>query len=538
MKKNYFSFIFAFIMLVPCMLLLTACGGKKVSSITIDNMFVGERQVEYQYGTSINDIISTNLTVTVNYDDNSKKVLEPNEYVVKYYKDSVEVDNFKAIPDVGNYSIEVIYDTSTEINTFTVVPSYKSPYEITLTKNTWAYCNELPEISLSNYVLKEGETVDWFYIEKNAFENLTEQQKTKVEEYASPWTNSSMYVYAGEYYVFGKINFIEQSNYTGVTKIDNNCLITVTKQTITLSQNLVNDYNFIAEYTFAEDTVNINLGDINVIGDVIYLEPIGDAPIQGTLQWLNPDQVITIDNNGQSFPVKFIPFSEEDNLNYNFEGNITLKINIKKDILNVSGDYQSVNPTEDGNLEPMPKYMEYLGKWMEVGMETTAPDYDAQIQIDYKDQNQTLKMTGNLNNNYTDVSTYNSFTTSTTLTDGKDNYVINGKVDTSGLNNKYTVTKNGEETNFVIDATLHSLIMTALRIDLANNSISVETLIYSVAQDSENLKIKIESNFEGGVIVVHFVFDVEGNFVGHKVSMTSVDGTMSYSIQMKLVKLN
>ena len=163
---------------------------------------------------------------------------------------------------------------------------------------------------------------------------------------------------------------------------------------------------------------------------------------------------------------------------------------------------------------------------------------NAQIQIDYKDQNQTLKMTGNLNNNYTDVSTYNSFTTNTTLTDGKDNYVINGKVDTSGLNNKYTVTKNGEETNFVIDATLHSLIMTALRIDLANNSISGETLIYSVAQDSENLKIKIESNFEGGVIVVHFVFDVEGNFVGHKVSMTSVDGTMSYSIQMKLVKLN
>ena len=236
------------------MLLLTACGGKKVSSITIDNMFVGERQVEYQYGTSINDIISTNLTVTVNYDDNSKKVLEPNEYVVKYYKDSVEVDNFKAIPDVGNYSIEVIYDTSTEINTFTVVPSYKSPYEITLTKNTWAYCNELPEISLSNYVLKEGETVDWFYIEKNAFENLTEEQKTKD---------------AGEYYVFGKINFIEQSNYTGVTKIDNNCLITVTKQTITLSQNLVNDYNFIAEYTFAEDTVNINLGDIDIIGDGI-----------------------------------------------------------------------------------------------------------------------------------------------------------------------------------------------------------------------------------------------------------------------------
>ena len=534
MKKNYFSFIFAFIMLVPCMLLLTACGGKKVSSITIDNMFVGERQVEYQYGTSINDIISTNLTVTVNYDDNSKKVLEPNEYVVKYYKDSVEVDNFKAIPDVGNYSIEVIYDTSTEINTFTVVPSYKSPYEITLTKNTWAYCNELPEISLSNYVLKEGETVDWFYIEKNAFENLTEEQKTKVEEYASRWINSSMYVYAGEYYVFGKINFIEQSNYTGVTKIDNNCLITVTKQTITLSQNLVNDYNFIAEYTFAEDTVNINLGDIDVIGDVIYLEPIGDAPIQGTLQWLNPDQVITIDNNGQSFPVKFIPVFEEDNLNYNFEGNLTLQVNIKRDILNVSGDYQSVNPTEDGNLEPMPKYMEYLGKWMEVGMETTAPDYDAQIQIDYKDQNQTLKMTGNLNNNYTDVSTYNSFTTNTTLTDGKDNYVISGKVDTSGLNKEYTVTKNGEATNFVINENLHSLIMTALRIDLVNNSISGEAPIYSVTQDSETLKIRVEDQHSEGFKTVYLVFDNQGDLIGYKVSFETTDKTACYSFQVKL----
>lgn len=104
----------------------------------------------------------------------------------------------------------------------------------------------------------------------------------------------------------------------------------MTKQTIILSQNLVNDYNFIAEYTFAEDTVNINLGDIDIIGEVIYLKPIGDGDIQGTLQWLDPDQVITIDNNGQSFPVKFIPFEEEDSLNYNFEGNLTLQVNIKK----------------------------------------------------------------------------------------------------------------------------------------------------------------------------------------------------------------
>lgn len=205
-------------------------------------------------------------------------------------------------------------------------------------------------------------------------------------------------------------------------------------------------------------------------------------------------------------------------------------------LLNVEGNYKPVNPGTDGNLVPQPSYMEYMERWMGTGMKTTAPDYNAQIQIDYKDQNQTLNITGNLNNKYNNVETYNDFTTDTTLTDGKDDYVINGKVDTSDLNNEYTVTKNGEPTNFVIDENLHSLIMTALRIDLANNSISGETPIYSVAQDSENLKIKIENSFEGGNVEVYFVFDAEGNFVGHKVSMTSMDGTMSYSIQMKLVK--
>ena len=540
MKKKYLSFIFAFVLLVPCILLLTACGGKKVSSITIDNMFVGERKVEYQYGTSINDIISTNLTVTVNYDDNSKKVLEPNEYQIKYYKDSVEVNNFKAVPDVGYYYIEVKYGDVSETNSFYIVPSH-TPYTISLPKNTWTYGDELPKISLKGYSLKDGETVNYYFIEKSVYDGLTVDQKLDVEEYASPWIGSSMYV--GEYYVFGKINFIEQSNYTGVTKIDDDCLITVTKQTINVTQNLVNDYNFSAEYTLAEDTVNINLGDIDIDGETIYL-PIGSRFIQGTLEWINPDQVITIDDNGKSFPVKFVPLFEDDSLNYNFEGNLTLQVNMN--ILNVLGDYQPVNPETDGTSNPQPVYMEYWGKWMEVGMENTAPDYDAQIQIDYKDQNQTLNITGNLNNKYndeatdepTDEPTYNDFITNTTLTHGKDNYVINGKVDTSGLNNQYTVTKNGEADadNFVIDENLHSLIMTALGIDLANNSIFGDAPIYSVAQDSETLKIKVENQHSEGFTTVYFVFDAEGNFVGHKVSVTSVDGTMSYSIQMKLVK--
>ena len=219
--------------------------------------------------------------------------------------------------------------------------------------------------------------------------------------------------------------------------------------------------------------------------------------------------------------------------NYRSQGSLQ---NLKREILNVLGDYEPVNPETDGALNPQPVYMEYWGKWMEEGMENTAPDYNAQIQIDYKDQNQTLNITGNLNNKYDDVVYYNDFITNTTLTHGKDSYVINGQVNTADLSKGYTVTKNGEADNFVINENLHGLIMTALRIDLANNSISGDAPIYSVAQDSETLKIKVENQHSEGFTTVYFVFDAEGNFVGHKVSVTSVDGTMSYSIQMKLAK--
>ena len=54
-------------------------------------------------------------------------------------------------------------------------------------------------------------------------------------------------------------------------------------------------------------------------------------------------------------------------LHYNFEGNLTLQVNIKRGILNVSGDYQPVDPETDGALNPQPAYVEHMGKWMEEG---------------------------------------------------------------------------------------------------------------------------------------------------------------------------
>ena len=663
MKKKILGLCFALVLLVPAVILLSACNEKKVQSITVDDLLVGSL-AEYEYGTSTDEIYSLeNMKVTAIYDDNSTKVLNSDEYNIEFSKNSSPIDEIKSIPDVGHYDIYVSYEGFRQGTSFVIIPSTTPYYTISLSHKAWTYGdNVIPEVGLKNYQSQEGDSVDYYYIEKSEYDDLIEQGIKDVNYYANDWTyiaDGTNTLDAGQYYVFAYINFANEPNYTGLTVIDDNTLITVNKKRIVVTPEdavgvSATTFYYGNSYNTSSDGKYI-IGDIALKNIGLYNNSKTISDIAGRFEWKNPDQTLNASNNGQSYPIVFIPnYSNNYEIVYS-EGELTLPVTIEKevvgnpeemkiyfentnekttipydgqehsvilnnhfdihnyggvlknivtftdkngedvvvryeeleggsdelyidglkeagkytfivsivdktnycwengttdpikfsvtiDLLNVEGNYQPVNPETDGNLDTQPSYMEYMGRWMEEGTETTARDYDAQIQIDYKDQNQTLNITGNLNNKYNDVATYNDFITDTTLTDGKDSYVINGKVDTSGLDNKYTVTKNGETTNCVINENLHDLIMEALRIDLANNSISSEEQIWSVAQDSENLKIKIESNFEDedgvivGVIVVHFVFDVEGNFVGHKVSVTREDGTMSYSIQMKLVK--
>ena len=660
MKKKILGLCFAFVLLVPCILLLTACGDKKVQSITVDDLFVGSL-TEYEYGTSTDEIYSLeNMKVTAIYDDNSTKVLNSDEYKIEFFKDSQKVEKIKDLPDVGSYSIRVSYDIAMQESFFSIIPSENPYYTVDISHKSWVYGEDnIPTVNLENYQLQEGDSVNYYYIEKSEFDSLDEQDKKYPSSYAYDWAyvaDGTNTLDAGQYYVFANIYFANPSNYTGLTVIDLNSLITVNQKTITVTPDDAAGVNAL-EFDYIQSGASTSAGDYH-IGDIT-LDDIGlvnygatISGVEGYFDWENPKETLNADDNGKPYQIVFIPYSKDNYKVLYPEGELTLTVSVKKgivgdsnemkiyfedsktdtitydgkehsvllndhfdihnyggelknivtfknqngedvavryeeleggldalyidglkeigtyqfivsivdttnycweggttdpikfsvkivgnsDLLDVLGDYKPVNPGTDGDSSPQPAYMEYMGRWMEGGMETTADNYNAQIQIDYKDQNQTLKITGNLTNTYTDVDTFNEFTTNTTLTDGKDNYAISGKVDTSGLNNQYTVTKNGEENPFVIDANLHSLIMTALRIDLANNFISDETAIYSVAQDSENLKIKVENNVAGDVVVVHFVFDAEGNFVGHKVSITSADGTMSYSIQMKLVK--
>lgn len=534
MKKKFLILTVAASLIMPSMFMLTACGGKKIVSITVDNLIIGEKY-EYRYGVNLNEIVSSNIKVTAVYDDNSTKVLNPGEYTINYYKDSNKVENIKAIPDVGYYTLEVSYENVGQTNSFQISPAFDSPYTIYLSKNTWTYGDELPEVSL-NYALKEGETVSWNYVEKSKFDNLDEIQKYNYESYSSPWLD----VYAGEYYVFGKINFAEQSNYLGITKIDESTLITVNKKEFILTQDDVTNNNYTASYTLNDGTSEVKLEEIEIAGDTIYLDNNGSS-IMGTLEWSNPKQIVTAQDNGKSFPVKFVPTNQSYNENYIFTGDISLQLKIEAmNILDVSGEYQSFDFTSDEALDPQPDHIKFMGAWMETGMKTIAPNYNAQIQINYQDSTQAIKVTGTLNNQYSDVSYYNNFTTNVILTNENDNYVLSGTINTGEEQNELTITKNDVSDDVIINDNLTDLIINALRIDLPVNSVSGENPLYYVFENENNLKIKVEDRHETFLAQVYFIFDKEGNFVGHKVSISGTDPEtempMSYSIQMKLLK--
>ena len=72
-------------------------GGKKVQSVIVDGLFVGD-YAEYQYGTSTDEIFSLeNMQVTVVYTDNSTKVLNSDEYSIEFKKN-----------DNATFTVEII----------------------------------------------------------------------------------------------------------------------------------------------------------------------------------------------------------------------------------------------------------------------------------------------------------------------------------------------------------------------------------------------------------------------------------------------
>ena len=347
MKKKILNVFLMCAFVLPCLILLSACGGgKKVQSITVDGLFVGDYAegdyVEYQYGTSTDEIFSIeNMQVTVVYTDNSTKVLNSDEYSIEFKKNSELIDEIKTVPDVGNYEINVYYDGFCQGGSFNII---QTPYyTISLPHKAWTYGEEdIPVVSLANYQLQEGDSVNYYYIEKSYYDDLIEQGIKDVNYYANDWTyiaDGTNILDAGQYYVFAYINFANESNYTGLTVIDDNALITVNKKTITVTPE---DASGVSAWKFDySNSYNVSLGQSDgdyLIGDLalkdIYIENshMTISGVEGYFDWEDPEQTLNSSNNGDSYSIIFIPYSS-NNYNVFYSDEITLQVSIEKGVV-------------------------------------------------------------------------------------------------------------------------------------------------------------------------------------------------------------
>ena len=356
----------AFVIILPAVFLLSACGDKKVQSITVDDLSVGSL-AEYEYGTSTDEIYSLeNMKVTAIYDDNSTKVLNSDEYNIEFSKNSSPIDEIKSIPDVGNYSINISYDVVSADFSFSIIPSETPFYTTSLSHRSWTYGEEdnFPTLTLGNYQLQEGDSVSYYYIEKSIYDNLSEQEKLYPYSYANDWTyiaDGTNTLDAGQYYVFADINFANESNYTGLTVIDNNTLITVNKKTVVVTPahaagvsalkfDYGNSYNTSSDGKYIIEAIALKL-------ITLYNNSVTISDIAGRFEWKNPDQTLNASNNGQAYPIVFIPdYSNNYEIVYS-EGELTLPVTIEKGVV--------------GNPEKMKIYFENTNE------ETTIP-YDGQ----------------------------------------------------------------------------------------------------------------------------------------------------------------
>ena len=196
---------------------------------------------------------------------------------------------------------------------------------------------DIPEVSLGNYQLQGGDSVSYSYIEKSVYDNLSEEEKRYPSSYAYDWTNvenGNIILDAGQYYVFAYINFANESNYTGVTVIDDNTLITVNKKTITVTPENASGvsalkFDYSNSYNFPQFDGDYLIGDL-ALKD-IRLENYDKtiSGVEGYFDWEDPEQTLNSSNNGDPYSIIFIPYSS-NNYNVLYRDKITLQVSIEK----------------------------------------------------------------------------------------------------------------------------------------------------------------------------------------------------------------
>ena len=217
-------------------------------------------------------------------------------------------------------------------------------------------------------------------------------------------------------------------------------------------------------------------------------------------------------------------------INYNFSQTSSL--------LDTSGDYVKIEmiTTDDGPMPEVTSTTQAMTTWMGADMaETATAGYNGAIKIDYSDATGDYKIQGTVENKYED-DFLQIFKTNTKLSDliNGSYYTIEGTVDTDtteGYENTTNLTikdLHGQELENIFSSDVDSFIFKALHIDVLNNLDFSGDIQYFECVDGNYLKLKM--TFGDGE--AYYIFDSNGNFVGHKIT-TSI-GEQSYSVEFKI----
>ena len=576
MKRNFFKsktagLLLASMLIIPTAFLVTACGGKSepekldrtnnVEVVNISQDYQGNVFMEIEnfhhegYEVASDEgITSSSLEFSINgsewargdyiadyYDQYNKAI-----YQIMYYDDpafkmsySWSDDSFTAGQTI-NISVRIpesdTYKASEGKNvaSFTLknVPSSISdsfyPSVDTNPDNTSSTTGENNEFVF--YVdgarLKVGKyetTVsggEWNPFKMIRFENLTEQDKAELDalnlEYKLLDFNPALVNEApveGTNYVSEEIgNFDSAENY----------FHTVSPW----------EWRSLKKDGYA---VNINVAD-NKIWDLNSYVDDG----YGGYEIQNNKYLVLLVRRGET---QSTGVSEILQIDYNFSYTSSL--------LDTSGDYVKLEmiTTDDGPMPEVTSTTQAMTDWMGTDManmanmaKTAIAGYSGVIKIDYSDSTGDYKLQGKVENKYivenneTDTTSLQIFKTNTELNlINGGYYTIEGTVDTDTTSGNESATKltikdfHGQELEHIINSDVDPYIFKALQIDVVTSMGFSGDIQYFECVDENYLKLKM--TFDDGE--AYYIFDSNGNFVGHKITVDVSNETENYSYSVE-----
>lgn len=335
MKKKIFVFLLAFVMILPCVVLLSACGEKKIRNIHTklgDSVEYNRNLGGFEYSTGAQPALEelNKMSLAIEYSDDSWTYVEFDDAKVKttIEYNGTTIEDFPAILEYGSYTIKFFYDNSTtyaEVSFF-VMASSNADYSITEVVNNWEYL-DMPDF---NYAIIENYTgadsvITFYYIDKNLYQQIINEDPNAFSDtYNLPKelennciiTTDNNRIPVGNWYLFARVPYTN-NYYEQLTKP---FAITVRPSTLDSLGAYNDEISITAEYTFNGDYINnvpLSAIDIEANDFYAYNSQYPDCQVMLSVDgWANPNDVITCNDDNTTKRVKFKFANQQDANNF------------------------------------------------------------------------------------------------------------------------------------------------------------------------------------------------------------------------------